>query len=274
MLCPYKFVAEDKPVQEGKRQIGEVCGSFSGKKAYGGMCFPHASHLGLVPQDVLDKKAAAFRETHRKKMARITKFTKDNLEKSSEDLSDTTKEILSVMGKNDPYDLSYEYALLKKLNPEPQNEAYAEKFAFAMWLNTPESVRTPKTLAEAAPILGVVETTLALWRRSPELVRIFNNKAKETACRSYPYIIEKALERVAVGSERAMEILLKHIKEIQADSEPKSRIMPLPAGMLDEAIKINTDSKSNKIEGVTNQTIKAAQYDALTDGNIKVETVQ
>lgn len=274
MNCPYIFRETDKPVQEGKRQIGEVCNSFSGKRSYGGHCFPHAAHLGLVPQDVMDKKAEKARESHRKKMARISEHSKETLEKSSNDLSDTTKEILSVMGKNDPYDLAYEYALLKKLNPEPQNEAYAEKFAFAMWLNTPESVRTPKTLAEAAPILGVVETTLALWRRSPELVRIFNNKAKETACRSYPYIIEKALERVAIGSERAMEILLKHIKEIQADNEPKSKIPMLSPALLAEAKDINADGRPNKIEFVANHAIKAAQYDALTDGNIKVETVQ
>jgi hypothetical protein len=274
MRCPYQFKAEDKPVQDGRRQIGEVCNAPSGKKSYGGNCFPHAVHLGLVPQDVIDKKNEKLRETHRKKMARISARSKENLEKSSDNLSETTKEILGVMGKNDPYDLSYEYALLKQLNPEPQNEKYAEKFAFAMWLNTPESVREPKSLLEAATILGVAEPTLALWRRSPELVRIFNNKAKETACRSYPYIIEKALERVAVGSERAMDILLKHIKEIQADTEPKSKIPLLSAALIAEAKNINEDGKTSKIEGVANHTLKAAQYDALTDGAVKVDTVQ
>lgn len=274
MRCPYQFKAEDKPVQDGRRQIGEVCAAYSGKKEYGGHCFPHAVHLGLVPQDVIEKKNAKLRETHRKKMENVSKFAKANLEKSSNDLSDTTKEILNVMGKNEAYDLSYEYALLKRLNPEPQNEAYAEKFAFAMWLNTPESARTPKTLLEAAQILGVMETTLALWRRSPELVRIFNNKAKETACRSYPYIIEKALERVSSGSERAMEILLKHIKEIQAESEPKARIMPMPAALLDEAKAINADGRPNKIEGVANHATKAVQYDSLLNGDVKADTVQ
>lgn len=274
MKCPYIFKAEDKPVKDGKRQIGEVCNSFSGKKAYGGYCFPHAFHLGLVPQEVIDKRSERMRETHRKKVARATARSKEVLEKSSDSFTETTRKILDVLGKNESYDLGYEYALLKRLNPEPQNEAYAEKFAFAMWLNTPESVRTPKTLPEAAQILGVVEITLALWRRSPELVRIFNSKARETACRSYPYIIEKALERVATGSERAMEILLKHIKEIQADNEPKSKIMPLPAGMLDEAKRINSDNNIQKVDGVANHATKAAAYDALTEGNIKPEPVQ
>lgn len=274
MRCPYQYAADDKPVLGGRRKIGEVCNSLQGKKSWGGFCFPHAAKMGMVPKEIMDEKANKIRETHRLKMARIVKHSKETLEKSSNDLTETTKEILSVMGKNEAYDLTYEYALLKKLNPEPQNEAYAEKFAFAMWLNTPESVRTPKELAEAAKILGVVETTLALWRRSPELVRIFNNKAKETACRSYPYIIEKALERVASGSERAMEILLKHIKEIQADSEPKSKIPMLSPALLAEAKDINADGRPNKIELVADQTIKAAQYDAMTDGNVKVETVQ
>jgi hypothetical protein len=195
------------------------------------------------------------------------------VESSNAILTETAQEILQVLGKNEKYDLVYEYSLLKRLNPNPQRESYTEKFAFALWLNTPESARTPKTIEEVPEILGVTLVTLASWRRSPEIVRIINNKARESFCRSYGYTTEKLLERVAAGSEKAIDVALKHIKEIEAEMGAKGKSAPVDATLLDQARKINEGSDVSRFVGVANQAKKIAIYDSLLNGNVKPNDV-
>jgi hypothetical protein len=274
--CVYIYQAGDKKVLRGEYKIGDQCNATArNAEKTNSLCGGHFRKWNKInnPQvnaEIASKQSESLRASRRA----VEQKNKDIVENSNNILTETAQEILQVLGKNEKYDLVYEYSLLKRLNANPQQESYSEKFAFAMWLNTPEHSRTPKTIEEVPDILGVQLVTLSLWRRSPELVRIMNNKARESFCRAYGYITEKLLERVAGGSEKAMDVGLKHIKEIEAEIGANSRSTPAAPKLLDEAKKIN-ESGIDRFVGVANQVKKIANYDALINGNVKPnDTVQ
>lgn len=57
-----------------------------------------------------------------------------------------------------------------------KEEISDKKRQFGMWLGLPADVRTPPKQSELAKKLGTTETTLAHWRKDPEVI-----KAKESA---------------------------------------------------------------------------------------------
>lgn len=274
--CRHVFAAGDPKVKDGTRKEGERCGgSYASEKTHW-LCGGHYRAWCAINEP---DKNRAFTEKHKQGMAEHNKKVKEKnaevIESGEEKLSEISKEVLQILGKNEPYDLEYEYSLLRGLNPRPEIENYTEKFAFALWLNTPEPKRTPKTIDEAAQILGFNKLTLALWRRSPELVNIFNTKARESALRCYPYLIEKALENVSRGNERSLDIMLKHVKELENEKKEKSTFPKLSQEQVDEAKTITADGNTGMLRGVAQAVNKTAQFDNLLKGNIKSnETVQ
>lgn len=276
--CKYIFEAGDKQVMDGKKQIGEQCSSLIYPTENNmGFCGGHLKKYNRIHNP--EKNAEIGRkqsDTARANRLNAIHKNKEIVDNCNDTLSEKTKEIMRVLGKQEKYDLISEYSTIKVLNPSPLSEKYAEKFAFAMWMNTPEMSRTPKTVEEVAPILGVSVSTLALWRRSPELVKIVNDKATEAAIACYPYVWEKLMERVHDGSERAMVDALKHIKELITERGGKPKPLDLSPSLLDEARKINETGSPIKVIGVTDKAKKADIYDALVNGDIKPtnETVQ
>jgi hypothetical protein len=274
--CTHKFAVGDPSVADGSRQPGEQCaGMYASEKTHwlcGGHYRAWCSKNEPETNRAHTEKQKQTMLAHNKKVKeKHTQVIADTEEK----LSETSREILAVMGKNEPYDLEYEYSLLRGLNPRPEIESYTEKFAFALWLNTPEAKRTPKTVEEAAQILGFSIITLHLWRRSPELVSIFNTKAKELALRCYPYLIEKALENVSRGNERSLDIMLKHVKELENEKKVKSNFPSLPKDLVEESKVVMADGNTGMLRGVANAVNKTAQFNNLLNGDVKPnETVQ
>jgi len=268
----------DKKVKKGEYKVGDQC--FATARAVEkthGFCGGHFKKWNKENDPEANVASGKKRSaTSQKKRQEVVEKNREIVENSNNTLNEKTKEILGVLGKNEKYDLIYEYSLMKSLNIDPQKEKYAEKFAFALWLNTPEAMRMPKTMEEAAEILGVVMVTLAMWRRSPEITRIINDKARESHCRSYPYIFEKLLEQVALGSERAMDIGLKHIKELEAEmAGNKSKLPNISEKLIEEARRSTEGTSSDRLTGVANIVKKVVIYDSMIAGNIKPnDTVQ
>jgi hypothetical protein len=274
--CAHIFQVGDPKVKDGTRKEGERCtGMYASEKTHG-LCGGHyrawCSKNEPETNRAHTEKQKQTMLAHNKKVKEKNNEVITNIE---EKLSETSKEILRVMGKNESYDLEYEYSLLRCLNPRPEIENYTEKFAFALWLNTPEPKRTPKTVDEAAQILGFNILTLTLWRRSPELVNIYNVKAKESVLRCYPYLIEKALENVSRGNERSLDIMLKHVKELENEKKDKSKFPLLPKDLIEESKVVMADGNTGMLRGVANAVNKTAQLNSLLNGDIKPnETVQ
>jgi len=273
--CAYIYVEGDELVLSGKYKVGEQCVATSRNvEAMRGFCGGHFRKWNKENDpEVIKAISAKQGESLRKSRDKAREKNKEIVENSENNLNDIDKEVLQVLGKNEKCDLVHEYSFLKRLNSNPQSESYAEKFAFAMWLNTPEVSRTPETMDEVAQILGVSVYSLSLWRRSPELVRIFNNKAKQSFIGSLPWVHSKLLKRVATGSEKAMDVSIKIIKEYEVEIGETAKKEKVEPKLLDEARKINEGGEANKFIGVANQVKKVAAYDMLVNGNVKPNDV-
>jgi hypothetical protein len=269
--CAYIYATGDKLVLSGKYKVGEQCvAQCRNVELTQGFCYGHFKKWNKENNPDVNAKAGrkqsdSLRASAQKARDRNREIV-DNL---NDNLTDIDQEVLQVLGKNEKCDLIYEYSILKRLNPNPQSESYAEKFAFAIWLNTPESKRTPTTIEEVPEILGVSIYSLNSWRRSPELVRIFNNKAKQSFVGSLPWIHDKLLKRVAGGSEKAMDVSIKIIKEYETEMGAKTKTAQVGQKLLDEAKTINETSGTDRFVGVANQVKKVAAYDMLVNGNVK-----
>jgi hypothetical protein len=266
----------DPKVKDGTRKEGERCtGMYASEKTHG-LCGGHyrawCSKNEPETNRVHTEKQKQTMLAHNRKVKE--KHT-EIIENSEAELSKDAKEILPAMKKTEPYDLVKEYALLRQLNVRPEIENYTEKFAFALWLKTPESYRTPETMEEVAGILGFSVLTLSLWRRSPELTKIFNMNARESALSCYPLVWERLMEAVNRGSERAMDLALKHLKELESAKAEKSTFPKLSQELVDEAKTITADGNTGMLRGVANAVNKTAQLNNLLNGDIKPnETVQ
>lgn len=273
--CAYIYAAGDKGVLSGKYKIGDRCVAYCRNvEKLSGFCYGHFKKWNMANNPEVNAAAGRLQsESLRARKKKAVEKNKEIVENANEVLNDIDKEILAVLGKTETCDLVYEYSLARAHNINPQTEKYAEKFAFAMWLNTPESKRTPKTIEEAAEILGVAIVTLALWRRSPELVRIFNSKAKQSFMGTLPWVHQKLLKRVYDGSEKAMDVSIKIIKEYESESGQNSKPLPTSPEMLNEAMKINEGSDVSRLTGVANQVKKVVNYNAMLNGNVKPNDV-
>ena len=269
--CQYKYVAGDKPVISGKYQIGDQCTRTSVGDETHGFCFGHFKKWNKVNDPEANSKLSAKqKETMRRHNKKRDKKNKEINDEAKEKLVQEAQGILDAMGLNDEYDLLKEYTICKALNANPTQEKFAEKFAFAMWLDTAQALRTPKTLEEICVILNVGMFTLSLWKRSPEINRMINDKTREVVSKSYKYVWYKVLEGVDLGDPRSKDIALKHIKEVMDKKEQKNTFPDIPQHLVEQAT-----GATGKLDNVANQVLKAAAYDSLVTGNVKPnDTVQ
>jgi hypothetical protein len=268
--CAYIYAAGDKLVLKGKYQVGEQCvAQCRNVELTQGFCYGHFKNWNKKNNPDVNAKAGRKQsDSLRASAQKARDRNREIVDSLNDNLTDIDREVLQVLGKNETCDLVHDYSVLKVLNPGPQSESYAEKFAFAIWLNTPESKRTPTTIEEVPEILGVSIYTLSLWRKSPELVRIFNNKAKQSFVGALPWIHSKLLNRVAGGSEKAMDVSIKIIKEYEVEMGANVKQAKVDPLLLDEAKKIN-EGDAGRFFGVANQAKKAANYDLLVSGDVK-----
>ena len=269
--CVYIYQSGDKKVISGKYKIGDQCIRKSVGDETHGFCFGHFKKWSKIndpeANSKLSDKQKATMLRHNKK--REEKNKELNIE-GREKLGAETQGILDAMGLNDEFDLLKEYTICKTLNSNPTQEKFAEKFAFAMWLNTAEALRTPKTLEDVHNILGVTDFTISLWKRSPEINRMINDKTREIVSKSYKYVWYKVLEGVDRGDPKSKEIALKHIKEVEDKKEQKNIFPDIPKHLVEQAT-----GTTGKLDNVANQVLKVAVYDSLITGNVKPnDTVQ
>jgi hypothetical protein len=269
--CQYIYVAGDKKVISGKYKIGDQCTRTSvGDKTHG-FCFGHFKKWNKINNPKANSKLSAKQKAtmlrHNKK--RELK-NKDTNAESQGKLDAEAQKLVDVMGLSEEYDLLTEYTICRALNANPTQETFAEKFSFAMWLDTAKDKRTPDTLEEVAKILGVSIMTIHLWKRSPEINRMINDKTREVVSKSYKYVWFKVLEGVSQGDTRSKDIALKHIKEVEDKKEVKNTFPDLPRDVVEQAT-----GTTGKLDNVANQALKIAAYDSLLNGNVKPnDTVQ
>jgi hypothetical protein len=269
--CRYIYIDGDKAVIDGRAKVGDRCtcpAQVSEKSHW--LCGGHLKQWNKlnnpdVNAETLAKQKATLQATRKRALDK----NKEIVENSTEILGEATVGVLKQMNRNKEVDLAKEYLILKNLKQDPTQENYAEKYAFALWLNAPDTLRTPKTIEEAAQILGVSVFTVTVWRRSPEIIRIVNNDTKLTALRDYNYVWEKIMEGVARGDKGFADIALKHIKEIDAANSTVGKAFNLPSELKEEAARICNDGTANRATGVTDKIKKVAVYDGLTNGDIK-----
>ena len=277
MRCQYRYKEGDKSVISGKYKVGDQCESLRTSERSHYLCGGHLRQYNKINDPEYNQKIAAKQKvTLKKSREKAQKTNAAIVEHQQEKLSDNTKDILSVMNKNAFIDLEKEYLILKNLKQDPTQENYSEKYAFALWLNAPETKRTPQTIEEVAGILGVAPYTLSQWRRSPEIVRIINNDTKQVALRMYPWVLEKLFEGVGRGDKGFTDIALKHIKEIESTTDTGKKNFNLPDHLKKEAAEICNDGTGHRAMGVVDKAQKVANFDALMAGTVKPEgeTVQ
>ncbi len=269
--CAYIYGVGDKKVIVGKYQVGEQCRRVTATDETQGFCFGHFKKWNKVNDPAanskLSDKQKATMLRHNKKREQKNK---DIIQEETNKLSEDAQEILHVMKADKEYDLAKEYNMCKLLNINPTQEKFAEKFSFAMWLDTAEALRTPKELEEVCVILNVGIFTLNLWKRSPEIARIINDRVREIACGSLKYVWEKVLEGVSLGDNKCKDMAMRYIEKLEERKEQKNTFPDIPRHLVEEAT-----GTTGKLDNVANQALKVAVYDALVSGNIKPnDTVQ
>ena len=239
MICPYTYRAGDDLVKSGKKNIGDICGVTFGSAEYGGYCAPHARAMGTISPEALQKekdRRAQTKEEQRKRKENATKIVADKMGQANDPGNPILNQtVLEAMGLKDPCDLADEYAVLKSLNQKPTYESYDEKMAFARWLESPMHLRNPKTMEDAAVILGVSTNTLFVWKGLPEVIDFINMDTEKRALGMFPLAIYKLGVNIDRGDVKSIETLIKYCKEKQDENNKKRKALNIPKNMLKEA---------------------------------------
>ncbi len=206
--CPYIFKADDPAVKFGKRVVGEVCRSDRGSPKYNGFCAGHARQAGLITPEQTAEATQKRLENIKKTREKINENVKNAVNNASEG-SPINKTVLEAMNLNDPCDLASEYAIFKTLNQNPSYENYDEKMAFARWLRTPQHLRTPQIIEDAAKILGVSAYVLFAWKTAPDVVRFINMETENRALCMFPF----AMYKLGCGIDRGDTTSIKLYRE-------------------------------------------------------------
>lgn len=230
MLCPYKYEAGDELVKSGKKQIGEICNLQYGSERYGGYCPAHARQMGTMPKEDMEYERKRRADTKAEQKERHDKATKSVLNDES-----LNKNVLTALNLNQPCDLKAEYAELKALNQRRTFINYDEKFAFARWLQTPQHLRKPQAIEDAAVILGVSPNTLNVWRSSPDVIKIINADTETRALGLFPLAMYKLGVGVDRGDVQSIKLYKEWYEEKMAVMNKTVKSIDLPPDMQKEA---------------------------------------
>lgn len=227
MKCPYIFRAGDEAVKKEKRQVGEKCEVRFGKKEYGGYCYPHAKIMGMLSGEKLEQTRLAREEARQaKKQRRAEADTKAQETMSGPEIN-LNPRVLEAMGYTNPCYLAEEYALFKTLNQKPTHVNYDEKMAYARWLESPKHLREPRTMAEAAKILGVTEKTLISWSTSPDVIDFMNADIESRSRGLFKLAMYKLGENIDRNDTKSIIDYLKYKEEQDNKRQVKTRSLNL-----------------------------------------------
>ena len=254
----------------GRAKVGDKCPSKRASARSHWFCGGHLRQWNMEndPERVRRENAKGS-ETRKTIGCKFKQKNREIVARSREILGKETMSILKEMGLQEEFDLEQEYVLLKNINPDPTKERYAEKMAYFMYLATPEPMRRPQEIGEVCKILGVVQGTLAQWRRSPECIRAVNENVRDVASRSYRFVWEKLMEGVSRGDVRSMDIALKHIKEQDAKRPVNNDKLNVSDALKQRAAEICNENGDPQLRGVADKAKKAAVYDGMISGGAK-----
>jgi len=227
MKCPYIYQSGDHTVNSGKNKVGDICGVRFGREEYGGYCFPHGVKMGTVPREAIEKKKKSHKDSIVEKRQRRTEADEKVQENITNPEIKLNPRVLEALGFDRPCHLDEEYALWKSINQKPTVVNYDEKMAFARWLETPKHLRNPKTMAEAAVILGVTEKTLISWTTSPDVVDFMNMDIESRSRGLFKLAIYKLGENIDKNDTKSIIDFLKYHEEKEAKRQIKTRSLEL-----------------------------------------------
>ena len=223
MKCPYIYQSGDHTVNSGKNQVGDICGVRLGSEEYGGYCFPHGVKMGTVPREVIEKKKKRHKDSLQEKRDRRNEADSKAQENMSGPEIKLNPRVLEALGLDKPCNLDIEYAEIKVTNNWLGKASYDEKYAFARWLGSPKHLRNPKTMAEAAKILGVTEKTLISWTTAPEVLDFINMDTESRSRGLFPLAIYKLGENIDKNDTKSIIDYLKYKDEQDAKRQVKTR---------------------------------------------------
>jgi hypothetical protein len=240
MLCKYQYKSGDELVVSGKKQIGEICNLQYGSERYGGYCPAHARQMGTMPAEDMEYERKRRSETKAEQKERKDKATQAALNDES-----LNKNVLTALNLNQPCDLRVEYAELKALNQRRTFINYDEKFAFARWLQTPQHLRKPQAVEDAAVILGVSPNTLNNWRTSPDIIKIINADTENRALGLFPLAMYKLGVGVDRGDVQSIKLYKEWYEEKMAVMNKTAKSIDLPPEMQKEANDYGRATQAN-----------------------------
>ncbi len=232
--CPYIYKADDNVVLSGKRKAGDVCGDSRGAKKYGGLCMAHARSTGVVPPEQVAEEVKRRMERTRLRREQMEEKILGATTGAGESLY-INKNVLEAMNLNDPCDLETEFTIFKAINQNPGYENYSEKMAFARWLRTPQHLRKPQIIEDAAVILGVKPQTLYSWKSAPDVVRFINMETENRALSMFPFAMYKLGCGVDRGDTTSIKLYKEWYEEKMASLNKKEKRLELPADIQQEA---------------------------------------
>jgi len=222
------------------------------------------------PQELEAAKSKRMEKNAEQRAAAVE--THDKLVEESEKKPETygiNASVIDAMGLNKPCDLAEELAVYKALPMGDGQENYAEKMEFARWLSTPDVKKTPKTILEAAAILGITVQTAEIWRRSPDVATFRKNDAVGWLRNAFPYIVYKTIDGCDRSDPRFFKIY-KELLEAAEEKAPKNKFPQLPAKMVEQAEVRNAESGRVQMHGSLNKAEKAIVFGAVRDGDTEV----
>lgn len=240
--CIYKYRVGDKSVTAGKKQVGDPCMACSGKPENGGYCPGHARQMGAMPPEVVAAAVARRRASLDARIAR-GKGNKKAIEKEvgsaiAENVGkkhDIDPRVLAALGLDVQGDLEYEYKVFLATNAKPGVNDWNEKMAFARWLSTPEHLRFPKTIEEAAKVLGMSVRALNMWKTSPEIINFINDDTKSRMMGLYRLTMYELGKGVVRGDPQCMKEVIRHCEKMEETSKDKRRALDIPKEMQQQA---------------------------------------
>lgn len=266
-------------VRKGKKVVGEQCNSMRASEDTQGFCYGHYMNWCKVnaPEVVKEKelkRRASHAEFHEKRKTPWSRTVKKGDKAAMVPLpEDATvrEQVLKVMGFGQAFDLEVEYSLYKELGMGKGQENYDEMFAYALWLDSPANLRSPRDKEGVSKVLGVSIHTLLMWERSPNLHDIRIKKLDTIFDNGYKLFLEKLMEGVALGDTKFMQIYQAMMKERKEKVESRPSLPQLPDALKKQVDEAAGDNPFVTVRSQTKPAEQAAVFNAMANGSLKPE---
>jgi hypothetical protein len=269
--CEWIYGPDDEAVKCGNKQPGDRCQSMYGSAAQHGYCSGHYRNwCENNNPELLKAEHEKARKTNEEKKAKAVKHNEAIMDEAVRDdnVYGISQDAIRALGLDEDFDLEKNYALYKQLNLDPTQDRYDEKFAFACWLDTPEHKKTPKTIEEAAKILGCHPQTLQVWRNSKEVLRILSDNTESRLLRADRLVSYKMTDGALKREAKLLDLFKKNIKEIKDRQDAKPKRPPITEDHIREANEI-VDKQPFIMKGSAGQAEKNLLMENMAAGNLE-----